>query len=323
MSAAPSGPCGPPARTALCRSRPTMVGLRLSAAGPRCRRRARSGRTGHVGAAEPGEVDHRDVMLRAGFGRVCRYLKCESPRTTVRPRPSRSTPLGTCTSTNFRRSTNVRTARSTPPTCAPDHAALVPRPLPTPASSGAWRVRLRWALGRHASPPPWSLTLGLGSVVKHRVWRTRLHPPNPLRCRHGSSPGRPQAARAASPLRPTFESRLRGRGALVIDQRAAARPAAPNSSPVARSPGVLQVARGRRALWSVAGVGAGRPELPPGPRPECLVDQMEDNLFEWLVRLDPGLPRRAAALGVWSTGAPRAIGADLLMSVATARRRDP
>ena len=92
------------------------------------RRRGSAARSSTT-AAPPTSLDARvcpgPAPHPAASGCPCRsrvrvsILEVWLPRTTVRPRPSRSTPLGTCASTNSSRSTNVRTARSTPPTCPP------------------------------------------------------------------------------------------------------------------------------------------------------------------------------------------------------------
>ena len=69
------------------------------------------------------------------------------PRTTVRPRPSRSRPLGTCSSRNSSRSTNVRTARlPPPPTCPPSRMSAE-----TPAMRRPQTPRYACQFGRLAS----------------------------------------------------------------------------------------------------------------------------------------------------------------------------
>ena len=136
------------------------------------------------------------------------------PRTTVRPRPSRSTPLGTCASTNSSRSTNVRTARSTPPTCPPARMSAEtsamrrspragpcrPRPqtpryacqfgrLASTSSVGAWTpcaassaavdaLGLGPSSAKHARQPYRTSPLEPGRV-RRRVWRTHRPPPRP------------------------------------------------------------------------------------------------------------------------------------------------
>ena len=119
------------------------------------------------------------------------------PRTTVRPRPSRSRPLGTCSSRNSSRSTNVRTARlPPPPTCPPSRMSAetpamrrpqTPRSacqfgrLASTSSVGTWTPCAASsaavdALGsdpssaEHARP-------SLPGRVRRRAWRTHRLPP--------------------------------------------------------------------------------------------------------------------------------------------------
>ena len=63
------------------------------------------------------------------------------PRTTVRPRPSRSRPLGTCASRNSSRSTKVRIARLPPPTCPPSRMSAETPAMRRSPRAGPRRLR--------------------------------------------------------------------------------------------------------------------------------------------------------------------------------------
>ena len=67
------------------------------------------------------------------------------PRTTVRPRPSRSRPLGTCASRNSSRSTNVRTARLPPPTRPTSRMSAETPAMRRSPSAGPCRLRSQTA----------------------------------------------------------------------------------------------------------------------------------------------------------------------------------
>ena len=129
--------------------------------------------------------------------------------------------------------------------------------------------------------------------------------------RVSSSPGR------GNPSNP----RLRGRGALAIDQTPPRGPASPELVAGSQESRVAPVALGPRSGRSLEGTGpAGAPTPTTSPAGVLGRPQIDDNLLEWLVRSRPrrsrgGVPR-------WSTGAPRATGSDPLVSVGTAGRRD-
>ena len=114
---------------------------------------------------------------------MCRYVKCGSQERQFDPVPAgaglsgrahRETPAGPRTSEPrgcprrpcppSRMSAETPTMRRNPRAGPCLHA---PRPVATPASSGAWRVRLRWARGRHAPPPSAAVDALSPSSVEH------------------------------------------------------------------------------------------------------------------------------------------------------------
>ena len=115
--------------------------------------------------------------------------------------------------------------------------------------------------------------------------------------RHRAAPPRGAAKSPAAGGNPS-NSRLRGRGALVIDQTPPRGPASPSSSPVARNPELAPVALGPRSGRSLKGTGPpGTPTPTTSPAGVLGRPQMDDNLLEWLVRSrPPALPRRCAAV---------------------------
>ena len=134
-------------------------------------------------------------------------------------------------------------------------------------------------------------------------------------------PRRPRRGAAKSPATGGQPSnpRLRGRGALAIDQTPPRGPASPELVAGSHESRAARVALGPRSGRSLEGT-AGAP--PPTTSPAGVLGrpQIDDNLLEWLVRSRPrrsrgGVPR-------WSTGAPRATGSGPLVSVGTAGRRD-
>ena len=125
------------------------------------------------------------------------------PRTTVRPRSSRSTPLGTCVSTNSSRSTNVRTARSTRPTCPLVRMNAVASAMRRSRRAGPCRPRPqtpRYAcqFGRLASTSSvGAWTPCVASSVAVDTWAWVRRPPNTV-C--GGRAARPQGGYGCASL---------------------------------------------------------------------------------------------------------------------------